>query len=374
MSVHPRALLPTLLLAALCAGPAGAHAASPRTAQAAPAPAKAATPPLPMPDKLQEQLDPPGAKENVWSRGVPEAERQAAEKLFYEGNGLMRESITHSAIAKYREAMKHWDHPNIHYNISVALMTLDQPVETYKHLQDATKYGPTPLEQERYEHALNYLALLRQQLAHVRVTCPVPGAQLDVDGNPVLVTPGTYEALVRAGQHSIAARKEGYVSNESTRVLEGGKLTEITLELKTVAELTETQRRFPVWVPWTIAGTGVAVAAVGGVFHYSGNQKIDDANQYAIDTCLEPDGCPAGEPAHAADLREQGEKYQKVAAGAYVVGGVAIGTGIVMALFNGTETRVRGYDNPGAPAKAPKVAISPLVTPDAPGLSVAWRF
>lgn len=318
------------------------------------------------------------AKENVWSHGVPEASRRAAEALFYEGNRLMRESITLTAAAKYREALKHWNHPNIHYNLAVALMTLDQPVETYENLQEATKYGDKPLEHERYEHARNYVALLEKQLARVKISCSVGGGSVELDGRVIIATPGEYEGLVRAGRHTLVARREGYVTNQSTRVLEGGQATTIDLELKTMDELTVTSRRWSAWKPWALVGSGVVVAAAGAALHSSGNSMIRTYDRRSQQECRPDDFC-SSEPPELAKLRKDGRTRQTAGVAGYAVGATAIATGALMVFMNRGQTHVRPYDNgtPAQPApqpQEPRVQLSPLVTPESPGLSVLVRF
>lgn len=317
------------------------------------------------------------ATENVWSDGVPEGERRAAEALFFEGNRLMRESITLTAAAKYREALEHWNHPNIHYNLAVALMTLDQPVETYEHLQEATKYGPTPLEQERYEHARNYVALLDKQLARVKIRCAVPGGVVELDGRQIFATPGEYEGLIRAGRHTLVARREGYVTNQSNRMLEGGKTAAIDLELKTIADLTETTRRWSAWKPWAMAVGGAVVLGAGVAATAAGNQKISTYDRQSARDCRQEDGFCLSEPANLARLRKDGRTMQTTGVTAFAAGGAVLVTGAVLVYFNRGQSHVRTYEDaePAAPAPAgPSVEVSPLVTPDAPGLAVRVRF
>jgi hypothetical protein len=312
--------------------------------------------------------------EGPWSKGVPEEARRAADALFKEGNALLKESVFLSAAARYREALARWDHPNIHYNLALALMTLDQPVETSQHLEAAMKYGPAPLQQERYEHARNYLRLLEQQLVPLTVRCQVPGARVELNGQLLFDPPGQHQALVRAGRHTLVASREGYVTNRLVRNLEGGQPAVVDLELKTLEQLTQEQRRWPAWIPWSVIGAGVAVVAVGGGYQYAGLQKVDEVNRESKVRC--PTGC-AVEPADLAQTRSEGLKQQQVAVGAYVAGGVLLGVGAVLAVFNRSERVVRPYES-DAPADAPRKAatfeVIPVLDRDAPGLVALVRF
>lgn len=317
------------------------------------------------------------ARENPWSRGVPEDRRRAADTLFHEGNRLMRESITITAAAKYREALTQWDHPNIHYNLSIALVTLDQPVETYEHLTLATKYGAKPLEQERFEHAKNYIKLLEKQLARVRIRCFVNEAIVEVDGRQVFTGPGEYEGLFRAGRHTVIARREGYVTNQSARVLDGGQTFVIDLELKTLAELTETRRRWPAWRPWALVATGAVLTGAGGYLHMTGNDSIRKYDRRATDGCTPSNVCPT-EPDDLARLRKKGRTMQTAGVAGYAVGGATLAAGIWLVLVNQGRTWVRPYDagpgTPVEPAPQPQVQLSPFVAPGAHGLSLRASF
>ncbi|HEY0193630.1 MAG TPA: hypothetical protein VGC42_21080, partial [Kofleriaceae bacterium] len=71
---------------------------------------------------------------NPWVAGVTPSEQQAALAAFREGNQQLNDGLFVNAVNKYREALKHWNHPAIHYNLSLALLNLDQPIEVYDEL------------------------------------------------------------------------------------------------------------------------------------------------------------------------------------------------------------------------------------------------
>jgi hypothetical protein len=314
----------------------------------------------------------PNAPENPWSVGVSNEKRVQAEVLFKEGNAFLKESIFVSAVAKYREALKLWFHPNIQYNLALALMNLDQPIEVYQHLHGAVRFGAAPLGQERFEHAKNYLVLLEKQVARVKVRCMTTGATVEMDGKRLIAAPGQYEGLVRPGIHTLVAQRDGFVTNQSVRMLEGGKTTEVELELKTLDDLTRYERRWASWVPWTVLGTGVAVAAAGGAFQYLASHKVDSVNQESKALC--PTGCST-EPSSLASLRTEAAGMQKVAVGAYAVGGAGVVVGGVLAYLNRARAVAHTYDTDGA-GQVPRGAIevTPAVGPGGVGVSATGRF
>jgi PEGA domain-containing protein len=341
---------------------AAATTAPPSAARAAPAAAQPLEPAAPA----------QGAPESAWSRGVSPESRRAADALFQEGNALLKESIFVSAAAKYREALARWDHPNIHFNLALALMNLDQPVETHDHLVAAMRHGPEPLQKDRYEHARNYLALLEKQLARVTIRCDVPGGQVALDGKPLFETPGAYDGLVRAGRHTVVASKEGFVTNQSARTFDGGTAVTLDLPLRTAEEMTRTERRWPEWIPWTVLGAGAAIAIGGGAMHYGAVQKVDWIDSQSQTLC--PSGC-ATQPPELAEAQTQADRLQSASIVAYAVGGAAAVTGAVLVWLNRGHTTVLPYEGaPGAPPPKVAIAVAPILDPDRPGLVATLRF
>src|SRR5262245_7450577 len=57
-----------------------------------------------------------------WVVGISEAEQQVALAVFKEGNSEFEQARYAQALAKYRQAIKHWDHPAIRFNMVVCLV------------------------------------------------------------------------------------------------------------------------------------------------------------------------------------------------------------------------------------------------------------
>src|SRR5687768_7442231 len=72
-----------------------------------------------------------GGDERPWARGVSNERQQAAQVAFREGNVQLNNGLFVQAVDKYRSALTHWDHPAIHYNLALALLNLDQPIEVF---------------------------------------------------------------------------------------------------------------------------------------------------------------------------------------------------------------------------------------------------
>ncbi|WP_223638718.1 hypothetical protein [Corallococcus sp. EGB] len=306
---------------------------------------------------------PEGSEERPWAKGIPKADQDAALALFAEGNVLLKESIFVRAVEKYRLALARWDHPAIHYNLALALMNLDQPVEVHEHLVAALRFGPAPLEKEKFEYARNYKTLVERQLARVDITCATPGATVTMDGQTLFVAPGRYEGLVRPGAHSIVATMAGFVPSDQSRTLLPGETTTLDLRLFTSDDLIRYKRRWSAAMPWLVMGAGVAVAG-GSAFLHSQSRDHFRAFESGIAEC---GGCVP--PTAVANERSQGNLMQSGAIAGYAVGGAVIVTGAVLAVLN--QPKPYRID-PGQ--EAATVQVTPLLGAGSGGAVATFRF
>lgn len=305
--------------------------------------------------------------ERPWAVGVSaEAQRQALQ-LFREGNGLLKESVFVQAAHKYREALEHWDHPAIHYNLVLALLNMDQPVEVHHHLEQAMRFGPEPLDAEKFAQAQSYKVLIEKQLAKVSIRCDEPDAKVVMDGRPLFTAPGRYEGWVRAGPHTVVATKEGFLTNQITRNLPPGEVSEFELKLYTTESLTEYRRKWSAWIPWAVVGAGALVGGAGGLLHYGAHESFKDFDA-GIDAC---GGCVPS--AEVAGMRDSGHTLQAAAIGSYVLGGAAVVGGAVLVYLN----RLQPYQiNPGAEQSdsSPALSFAPIFGNGVSGASATIRF
>ncbi len=320
--------------------------------------------------------------ERPWATGVTESEQDAALRLFREGNSALNEGVFVTAVKQYRSALEHWDHPAIHYNLALALMNLDQPIEVYQSLGKALKYdpklGPAPLDSDKFDRAKNYMLLAQKQVANVDITCDKPGAKVAVDGTVVFTGPGRYQGLVRIGKHSFVAEKEGYITSVEAPYIGPGETMRFSLKLFSDKELTRYKRRWDAtWMPWAVAGAGGAIAIGAGVLLVSGRSDISDFDARISECGTE--GCPiTGE---LTDMRESGDTKQTLAWVGFGVAGATIAGGFLLAYLN----RVRPYQirpeelkQPGTPASLSggisTLRVTPIVGPDVAGASASFRF
>src|SRR5690606_8817981 len=93
-----------------------------------------------------ETLQKGAEAERPWAAGVSAAKQKAALLKFREANELLNQGLFARASEQDKIALADWKHPAIYYNLALALMNVDQPIEAYESLEQAIVYGPAPLE------------------------------------------------------------------------------------------------------------------------------------------------------------------------------------------------------------------------------------
>jgi PEGA domain-containing protein len=205
-------------------------------------------------------------------------------------------------------------------------MKLKQPVEVYEHLTSAMHYGPEPLGNDKFENATRYKEFLDTQLVRLTITCDEPGARVTLDGQLLFEGPGKYQGLVRPGTYRILAVKEGYMTADKARPLMPGE--KVTLALRPYVLVYK--RQWPAWMPWAVMGSGVAMAAGGGLLHQQTSKDygiFDSGLQSCNNDCYPT-------PKHLVEARTRGDNFQRAAFGAYALGGAALVTGAILLYRN----------------------------------------
>jgi hypothetical protein len=309
---------------------------------------------------------------NPWVAGVSAEEQRAALVAFREGNAQLNDGLFVNAVAKYREALKHWNHPAIHYNLSLALLNLDQPIEVYEELNKALQYGAAPLEKDKYDHAKDYLLLVEKQLADIEVSCDKIGAKVAVDGKDVFIAPGKFSQKVRVGKHTFYAEKQGYNARITAPYIEGGQKFRIELKLYTAEELTRYRRKWDnTWFPYIFLGAGVVAGATGAVLEHSAQSSYDQYNA-KVAACNTPTaGCSLKTPG-IMSLHDSGDTKRFAGFVGYGLAGAAAVTGAILLLVNRPEAYQISPEQLNATPGA--LAVAPLVSPDTVGATVQGHF
>jgi hypothetical protein len=338
------------------------------------------------PDKgtSAESLQEGGDASRPWAVGVSMENQKKALELFRQGNQAHNDGLFVKAVEVYRLALKHWDHPAIHYNMALSLTNLDQPIEVEAELKASIKFGAAPLERGKFDHAKQSLLLIEKQLATIEVSCQKEGARVSIDNKEVFIVaagkPNVYKARVKIGKHTFVAEKPGYATGLDAPFIGPGETFRIELKLYTAEELTRYKRRWNAkWVPYAVMGAGVALGAGGYLMSRSAQSSYDDFDA-RVKRCNEELGPNGGCETNNAnlELRDKGDSRKTLAYVGYGVAGAAVVTGAVLLYLNRSQAYQISSDDYRREQlekdRAGKVTFSPIVSPDAAGAMISGRF
>lgn len=312
-----------------------------------------------------EATRPVPAEARPWARGVSEAEQAIAVALYNAGNQEFAESRFAQAIGKYREAIGHWDHPAIRFNMAVALINLGQPVEARENLVRSLAHGPAALSADAYAQAQTYQKLLDAQLGRVRITCAEPGATVTLDGKHLFTSPGTADLFLLPGEHQVVAAKPGFLTVSRVLVLVAGQLTAYDIPAIEAKPVPHNVRRWAPWKPWAVVGTGGAIGAAGMVVYVFAGKQFAAHDRLVTAKCRR--ACTADDVAMYPEIprrKRRAENEQIVAFSLLSAGGAVLAVGLSGLIMNQARLQL-------APRRVvPSIAL----TSGELRVSASWRF
>jgi tetratricopeptide (TPR) repeat protein len=269
------------------------------------------------------------ADDRPWARGVPAETQEQARAIYRQGNREFAQKAYATALEKYRRAAQLWAHPAIEFNLAQCLVRLDRPVEAHHYFVQSLRHGEPPLG-AFYQRAIEERQRLEAQLSWLEVTCDEPGAIVSLDGKTLFTAPGSAKRLLRPGKHQVLASKTGYVTAAQNKLLLPRTRTKMELRLKMEQVL---QRRWAIWKPWAVVGSGLLLAGAGVLFQVLGQRRYDEFGDDLTAEC--PSGClPEDVPQDTRDLRSSGEAMSGVAVGLFSLGSAVALAGAVLAIIN----------------------------------------
>lgn len=346
----------------------------PQPAQPAAAPIQSAKPaasPKPLSSLAPASTQPKVGDVRPWAVGVHVDSQTRAKNLFVEGTDFLLRSLEEQAIAKYDEALGHWNHPGIHYNYAVALSTQDRPIETRQHLLEALRYGDNgPLDKLEVEQARRYLKLVESSLALIDIHTEQPGVVVSLNGQPLFTGPGQYHKFVAPDEYLVTATKPGYISTQQRVAFLPGRTNQVAVKLYSEQDLTRYKRLWPTWGPITVTAVGGLAVLGGGAAWLLADKHYDDYDAAVANAC--PVGCGAGDPAldGTESTRETAELYDAFALPLLIGGGVTLATGIVLLYVN----RAEAYQITPQEAGVEQFSVVPVLGPSIAGLMGQGRF
>jgi tetratricopeptide (TPR) repeat protein len=364
------------------AAPARAQSGEPSDASTGPAattaPASAAPDePPPLADDSAAAATGAADEDAPWNEGVDLDKRRAARAVFLEANTLARKRFFASAAAKYRQALELWPHPAFAYNLALAQLQLDQPIEAHASLERAVAHGPGPLG-DRYDQARQQIARIESELGSIEVTCAEPGARVMLDGKLVFTGPGTYRGVVRPGAHQVVAIRRGLSPVVEQPVVSPGEHGRVTLAFEyPETEVIVRKRRWAAWKSYAVVGAGAALVLAGGALDWHSTRLFDAYDRDFLKACPPPDSCEL--PLGLEERRARAEREQRLAVIGYAAGGTALAAGAVLAWFGRERShrervRVAPDSETGPAASAATSSVVPLIAPGVIGVNAGFRF
>lgn len=304
--------------------------------------------------------------EQPWSIGVSAQQQKLAETLYQEGNRDFTNGFFASAVTKYQAALQHWNHPGIHYNLALALISLGRPIEAYQSVVAALSHGTAALHPEEYQHALEHMRALRQQIALVEVACEEPGAAVTLDGKPLFTGPGRITTMVLPGKHQVVASKAEHLTTTKAFTLAGGARTQIDLSLIVAHQSSTRVQHRRTWPQWALTGLGLGAGAAAAMLHWQFRVDSDRLSDTLREGC--PDGCMEY-PKPLVPLRERLEWQRNVAYAGYAAAGALLATGAVLMYLDRPQTT-----KAGARQETVQFSLSAGDPAGSPGISVHLHF
>lgn len=290
------------------------------------------------------------ADDKPWAIGVSQQNQDLALAKFKEGNDSFINDQWPLALARYREALKFWDHPNIRYNAAICLIKMGQMVEAYEFMQAAMRYGDAPLGKDLHKQGQTYLDVLKTSTSYIEVICRQPeGVSVTIDGVRLAKCPDT--KLVTPGQHQIVSEKPGYrTERKEITAPPGGKETVIiVMEVEGTRKLT---RRWSRAVPWTVVGIGAALSVAAVPLFLVTRDKFDTYESDVLKACT--GGCIPNDPKvdQFDDDLSSAKTYRALTISSIALGATGIGVGIALIVMNQPRyakvTPMVGADGAGA--------------------------
>jgi hypothetical protein len=214
-------------------------------------------------------------QDRVYREKTSPEDQEQARKVFHLANQRFEQRRHDEALKLYRKAYGLWPHPRILFNIAVCLGFLSQPLESAETFKQVLRYGPEPINPERYKQASERYAELMGQLAQLRVICEEQGTKVFVNGKAIGVAPLNKKVTLGPGTHLVTANREGKVPYNAQVRLEPGSHSKVRINLQAFTEMVKEVDRYHWAVPTSVTATAGALLATGAGLLLKGQADIE---------------------------------------------------------------------------------------------------
>ena len=297
-------------------------------------------------------------------------QKEKARALLEDGYGLHEELRFADAALRYREALGHWDHPDIHLALARVLFNDAKLLDAHGHVSAAVRCARALENDEEREQARALLQRLRTQLAEIVVDSPDAGTEILLNGSLWFQGAGRRSTVVYPGQYVVVARRAGYVPVTRPLTLAANQQAVVAPQLVSVADATTVTRRWERQVPRALAGAGIALAMVGAGLQWRAAVDFDAFDGEWQGRCGggEPLGCSELMESELVGRLQRARWEQRAAMTSFVVGGATLLAGLAMFVLDQPRSRV---DESAGDAP---LQLMPLVSRDSVGMGAGFSF
>lgn len=157
------------------------------------------------------------------------AAKLEASERFQRGISLYEAGNLNAALAEFERANSVQPHPVVLYNIGLTCAALERPVDAETALSKLVA-APGGLSSDRLANAKRVLAEQQAKVGAVDVKVTVDGAQIEIDGVIVGVTPLKAPIRLSTGTHVVGALAIGHAPVRKGVTVAAGVTSPITLE------------------------------------------------------------------------------------------------------------------------------------------------
>lgn len=287
--------------------------------------------------------------------GTRDEDRAAAQVLFDEGQALGAQEKWAEACEKFERSQKLDASVGTQLNLANCFEKVGKTASAWINYHEVAQLSTD----RRAGFAQEQAARLEPDLVmlHLRIESPAPGLTVTRGGEdmeeatwnePVPVDPGTYDIVVSAPGHAswkkrVKLRKAGKTTEVEVPALEALPDPEPGESIDVVEPVAESPDQSQLIAGVVVASLGAVGLGIGVGLAVVGHQKNDESLAFCPN---EPNACYADGVA----LREQAQALQAGYFGAFIAGGAALVTGLVVlatAPSSSTEAAAKITVSPG---------------------------
>ena len=168
---------------------------------------------------------------NLWA-AEPAAARAEAKRLKDLAVAAKHRSDYPAALQYYREALKAFESPNLHFDLALVLKELGRYAEAVDEFEVFLAYPPGEHADSRGRpRALAEVDTLSKRVARLEVTTNEAGAEVAVDSKRIGSTPLTHPIRVMPGDYVVAVTKKGFFPSHINLQVSAGESRTIEVNL-----------------------------------------------------------------------------------------------------------------------------------------------